>query len=277
VPEVENDGVRSAEAPLDRDGLPLHEPIPLDAHDLPLEQPVSYEQGEVAGFLAKALQRHAERADLPWDVRVDEPVDYREDGVRRRVYPDAYVLVGPPFPAARQKMLRTWALGRGPTVAFEVSSAESLAADRGDKKAIYARLGVLEYFVFDLDQREVPGLIEGWRLDDGAYQPIGDVLPRAGGPRRLPSAVLGLELEVVAEPRVEAGQALRAFQPGAERPLPTPLEAERDAAAAERDAAAAERDAAAAERDAAAAERDAARGRVAELEAELRRRDAGEP
>ncbi|MCO5168986.1 MAG: Uma2 family endonuclease [Planctomycetes bacterium] len=240
------------------DEVRLLDPPLLDEDGLPLEEPLTEPQGEVLVPLLHALLRHAQRERLPWFVRVNAPVDVRDDrGQRERVIPDLYVLVGEPLPSASARgPLRTWVLGRGPTVVVEVSSAGSLAQDRGAKREQYEAMGVLEYFVLDLDQREVPRMLEGHRRDEptGRLVPIASASPRAGGLARLPSTALGLDLEVVADPATRVGYALRVYPPGEDAPLPTPVEAERDQAVRERDEALA---------------------RLAALEAELRRRGQG--
>jgi len=150
------------------------------------------------------------------------------------VFPDVYVVVG--VPQQGKGPFRAVVHGRPPSAAFEFSVPDSLGMDRHQKRERYLAMGVPEYYVFDVEAREVPGLLEGWALEDGVYRPLAPV-PSPRGGRRLASAVLGLELEPVTDPRCPEGYALRAFRPGAAEPLPTFEEAERDAAAAERDAA----------------------------------------
>lgn len=143
------------------------------------------------------------------------------------MFPDVYVVVG--VPQQGKGPFRAVVHGRPPSAAFEFSVPDSLGMDRHQKRERYLAMGVPEYYVFDVEAREVPGLLEGWALEDGVYRPLAAV-PSPRGGRRLASAVLGLELEPVSDPRCPEGYALRAFRPGAAEPLPTFEEAERAAA-----------------------------------------------
>ena len=49
-----------------------------------------------------------------------------------------------------------------PVIAVEVLSETTASRDRGAKRRIYQRVGVLEYWIVDLDGR----LIERWRPED---------------------------------------------------------------------------------------------------------------
>jgi len=264
-------------------------PTALDEWGLPVEgPPMRKDQAKPALLLEESLARHAREAGALWHVAFNDRVDFLDaEGREEYVFPDVYVVVG--IPPRSKGPFRTVAHGRAPDAAFEFSVPGSLGMDRREKQARYAAMGVRESFVFDVEARRVPELLEGWTLADGVYRPLEPVPSPLGG-RRLASAALGLELEPVTDPGCPEGYALRAFLPGAAEPLPTPAEAgrdaaeaargdaeaARDAATAERDAATAERDAATAERDAATAERDAAKRRVAELEEALRQlRDEG--
>ncbi len=146
---------------------------------------------------------------------------------------------------------------------FEFAVSSSLVRDREEKPRLYAAMGVQEYFVFDVDKKAIPGLLEGFRRDPdrGHYLPIPSE-QTGEGYARLRCETLGLDLAVVPEPLAEEGFALRAFLEDSLVPLPTREEArlarEKDAALAKKDAALAEKDAALVEKDAALVEKDAA-------------------
>ena len=118
-----------------------------------------------------------------------------------------------------------------------------------DKRVLYRRLGVREYWLFDETGTRLPddavlppgGLLVGYRLHDDGYAPIH---PNAAG--RLPSAALGLEL-------VMRDGLLRFFDPAAGEYLRTLGKYAQERKSAE-----------AAKREKAAAE-----ARIAELEAKL--------
>jgi len=63
-----------------------------------------------------------------------------------------------------------------PTLIVEVLSPRFVDADLIDKKAIYARAGVQEYWIVDSgerdDQNELNYRLLGYRLEEGTYQPI---------------------------------------------------------------------------------------------------------
>jgi Uma2 family endonuclease len=73
------------------------------------------------------------------------------------VEPDLFVVprVPPPWP-------RAWSWSRGMLLAVEILSPGSARADRLDKRLLYQRLGLPEYWIIDLDAR----LVERWRPGD---------------------------------------------------------------------------------------------------------------
>ena len=167
-----------------------------------------------------------------------------------------------------------------PDFVLEDLSPESERRDLVDKRALYQRLGVREYWMFDetrtrlLDESGAPlgELLVGYRLRDGGYRRV-----RANAAGRWPSEALGLELCVRHGP-------LRFFDPVTREYLRTLDEekvqreaAEQLAEAERREREAAERRAEAERREREAAERrtDEAQARVAELEATLRARGGG--
>ena len=104
-------------------------------------------------------------------------------------------------PGAR-RTYKLWQEGKAPSLVVEVTSESSRQQDL-EKKEIYARLGVLEYFLFDpLDEYLHPRL-QGFRWVRGTYRPIP---PDRDG--SLLSKVTGLRFQA-------EGERLRlAFVPG---------------------------------------------------------------
>jgi Uma2 family endonuclease len=176
---------------------------------------------------------------------------------RKHVSPDVYVALDVD-PSIREKW-QTWREGGlFPQVVFEITSESTLKEDLGSKRALYARLGVQEYYIFD---------------PTGALQPPFQCFRRRGH-QLLPepilndtihSPLLDLELRVI-------DSWLRVIDPATGLPFLTPEE-ERQAhlAAAERAAheARAREEAETARKEAEAAHM-AAEERAAPLEAELR-------
>jgi Uma2 family endonuclease len=104
-----------------------------------------------------------------------------------RVAPDIAVLFGvPQIPYENYKIWETEVV---PSAILEISSAATQERDRREKKALYERLGVNEYWLFDPKGEWIAEKLLGYRLqptDDPAYEPIPDGR----------SEVLGLQLVV---------------------------------------------------------------------------------
>jgi Uma2 family endonuclease len=156
--------------------------------------------------------------------------------------------------------------GRVPDVVIEILSDSTAHVDRGEKKRVYERLGVPEYFLYDAEI----GDLEAYRLSGGRYARI---RPEPSGRAR--SRRLGLDLGVWRgiHHGIEAPW-LRWFEQGG--PMVPTLEERagvaEDRAAAAEDRAADDRARAAAAEDRAAEERAraaAAEDRAADLAARL--------
>lgn len=165
-----------------------------------------------------------------------------ERGVRQSISPDVLVVFG--VPKKQRRIYKLDAEGKAPDVVIELTSDETKVNDLGDKRYIYATLGVREYFVFDPLQETMRPPLRGFRLENGDYVPL------MGS--RLNSEVLGLELRVEQD-------TLRLYDRKTGKRLLTPQEAE----AARREAEAK------AERE--ARERQAADAELARLREELKK------
>ncbi len=168
---------------------------------------------------------------------------YEEGNPRAAVAPDVFVALG--VEQRRRRIFQTWREGgRTPDVVIEITSKKTRKDDRERKPAIYAALGVREYFIFDPHGEYLEPPLQGYRLVQGVYEPI------ATDPLR--SEVLNLEL------RQEDGM-LRLYHPQTGERLPTSDEEAQARRAAE------------AARLAEEAARRAAEARAAQLEAEVAR------
>lgn len=137
---------------------------------------------ETLDLLAALKQRYMHVADVY--VGADMLLYYVEGNPARRVCPDVFVTFGiPKKPQRRSYFL--WREGRPPSMIIEVTSEGSRREDQ-EKKDLYARLGVEEYFLDDpLDEYLEPPL-QGYRLVQGRYEPIepdeeGMILSRTTG------------------------------------------------------------------------------------------------
>jgi len=165
-----------------------------------------------------------------------------EAGKIRQVSPDIFIVRG--VPKHERRYYRVDKEGKAPEVVIELTSRKTKRIDQVTKPAIYAYLGVKEYFLFDPYKETMTTCLRGFRLQDGAYVRMPDKpsllkakLSKDQPLEGLKSEVLGLEL------RVEEGQ-LRLYDPKLGERLRTHKESEADRRAAEARAAAAETEAA---------------------------------
>ena len=86
---------------------------------------------------------------------------------------------------------KVWQEPKAPDLVLEVLSGETWQVDVFKKPALYADLGVREYWMFDpRGQRRGEPPLEGWRLrPQGNHEPLGS---KGGG--RWHSELLGLDL-----------------------------------------------------------------------------------
>jgi hypothetical protein len=103
---------------------------------------------------------------------------------------------------------KLWEEGRAPSLVIEVTSSSTKDEDLNDKKEIYRRLGVEEYFLFDPYGDYLEPQLQGYRLESNWYVPMS---PEWDG--SLVSRTVGLRL------RTE-GDRLRLVDPKPGRPLP---------------------------------------------------------
>jgi Uma2 family endonuclease len=144
---------------------------------------------------------------------------YEEGNPAACVAPDVFVVQG--VAKEERRTYRLWEEGQPPTVVFEITSRGTRLEDLGTKRALYAMLGVQEYFVYDPLGEYLRPPLQGYRLQEGEYQRMSPA-----GEGRLASQVLGLEL------RVEEGR-LRLVNPATAERLLTPAEAHAARRAAE--------------------------------------------
>jgi Uma2 family endonuclease len=106
--------------------------------------------GELFRILMPYLEQHAtgDAIIAPADVLF---------GPRDMVEPDLFVV-----PLVGGRAPRTWEEVGRLLLAVEVLSPSTLRSDRGDKRALYQRKGVPEYWIVDLDARR----FERWRPND---------------------------------------------------------------------------------------------------------------
>ena len=195
----------------------------------------------------------AERPDVY--VSGDMFVYYEEGNPRASVVPDVFVVVGAVKDELREggwrDTYKLWEEPKGPDFVLEVTSRSTRRQDQVGKRALYARLGVGEYFLYDPRGEYLAPALQGMRLRGGEYERL--------SPERLPDGREGVWSEVFGLYLCRRGQALRLHDPVTGQDLRTPGE---EAAAGREEAAA--RQAAEARAAEEATARQAAEARAAE-------------
>ena len=161
-------------------------------------------------------------------VGVDIAMPYMEGCPGKMVSPDLLVALS----AEKDDRRDFYKLWEEPTPDFVLDDLSPANGRSGavDKRVLYRRLGVREYWLFDETGTRLPddavlppgGLLVGYRLHDDGYAPI-----HPNGAGRLPSAALGLELTM-------RDGLLRFFDPAAGEYLLIYDESEQRIKAAER-------------------------------------------
>ena len=187
---------------------------------------------------------------------------YREGDTDVRVAPDVFVVVGASSHERSSYLL--WDEPKAPDWVLEITSRSTRREDQGRKRKLYRRLGVAEYWQYDPTGDYLIPRLQGLVLEAGEYEAMRSG-ERGDGTQAMVSAVLGLELRA-------SERGLRFHDPETGRDLLTHAES----SAAQRQAEAAWRQAEA-ERQQERTARRQAETRIAELEALLRKRDAGSP
>jgi Uma2 family endonuclease len=108
-------------------------------------------------------------------VLADQFLYYAQGFPRLRVAPDVMVIFGVE-PGGRDNY-KTWEEGQAPSVIFEMTSPGTRSKDDVEKKDLYQRLGVTEYWQFDPRGEWIPDKLRGFRLagdEELVYAPILD-------------------------------------------------------------------------------------------------------
>ncbi len=248
--------------------------------DEPVLKPDAMEQNlqllAIYHLLAAHFTDFHRRPDVFLDVNTI--ICYDPGDLNVRVSPDVYLAFGVDAQAVRpRKLYLPWEVGKPPDWVLEVASSSTGREDVGRKRAIYARIGVPEYWRFDpTEEGEYHGTrLAGERLVGGVYRPL-PLTTEPDGILKGYSPVLGVSL-------CWDNQWPRLYDPATDTYLETwaEVEAAREAAdtqvVVEQAARRVAESRAARERTARLAEqaaREAAEARIRQLETELRCRQA---
>jgi Uma2 family endonuclease len=97
---------------------------------------------------------------------------YAEGFPRLRVAPDVMVIFDVE-PGGRDNY-KIWEEQQVPVVVFEMTSKRTKNEDLVEKKMLYERLGIQEYWLFDPKGEWIKTQLQGYRLQGESYQPITD-------------------------------------------------------------------------------------------------------
>jgi Uma2 family endonuclease len=161
-------------------------------------------------YLREALKDHFREASRVY-VAGNMLLYYEEGDPTACVAPDVFVVKG--VPKHKRRTYKLWEEGVPPSVVIEITSRGSRLEDQGTKRALYAMLGVAEYFLYDPLGEYLEPALQGYRLHGGDYESM-----RAEGDGVLISQELGVEF------RLEQGR-LRVVDPLTGDRLLTPAEA----------------------------------------------------
>ncbi len=142
---------------------------------------------EMVELIAMLEDRYADAPDVY--VSGDLLLYYVEGDPTKFVVPDTFVAFG--VPKGLRRTYKLWEEGAVPAVVFEVTSRKTQREDRRTKMALYARLGVTEYFLYDPEADYLQPSLQGYRLVGKAYMAL---TPGATGALR--SEQLGLDLRL---------------------------------------------------------------------------------
>ena len=188
------------------------------------DRPMAESDGQLGAmlYLLTALRiRYRDRADV--FVGGDLFMYYEEGNPAAAVAPDVMVVLGAAKRAGNpRKSYKLWEEPKGPDFVLEVASRSTWAVDRDEKRAVYASLGVEEYWLYDPTGEQLTARLRGTRLIGGGYRELAQTAPVSGsaryasspGARTVRSTVLGLDV------CVERGGALCLFNPVTGQALP---------------------------------------------------------
>ena len=128
-------------------------------------------------------------------VDFDSNICYDRTNLNVQVSPDVYLALGVDAAAIMaRKLYLPWETGKPPDWVLEIASESTCREDVDRKPAVYARIGVPEYWRFDPTGGTHYGYpLAGERLVNGVYQPI-DLTREPDGILKGYSDVLGLSL-----------------------------------------------------------------------------------
>lgn len=168
--------VLSSEDPL----YPSSDGLPLAEND--------WQLAAILDAIAKLKLHYGDQSDVY--VSGDLLIYYEEGNPGRCVAPDVFVVFG----AARHNRMvyKLWEEPKPPDFVLEVASEKTWRKNLGEKRALYAKLGVREYWLFDPRDEYFDPPLQGLVLRGGGYRAL-PAVPDDGA-RTIRSEVLGLDV-----------------------------------------------------------------------------------
>jgi Uma2 family endonuclease len=206
---------------------PLHVEYP-ESDGEPMAE-TDWHVSEMMALIGSLQHRYRDAADVY--VAGNNFVYYEEGNPKAVFSPDVYVVKG--VQNKLRRVYKLWEEQQAPCFVMELSSRKTWLEDIGNKKALCARLGVDEYFLYDPEADVVKPPLQGFRLVEGDYRRIE---PRPDG--SVESKALGLVLRLDDQLRLRAVDARtgeRLLRPEEARERAREAERERDQARRERD------------------------------------------
>ena len=93
-----------------------------------------------------------------------------EGPLRTAVSPDILVTFG--IGEKERRTYKVWEEGKAPDFVMEFSSKGTYQNDLDGKMSLYARMGIPEYFLCDVDRRYLPDPLMGFRLVEDTYMRV---------------------------------------------------------------------------------------------------------
>ena len=156
---------------------------------------------------------HQFRDDRNFYVSGNLLIYFEKGNPEMSVSPDLFVVRG--VPKKQRKIYKTWE-EKGPELTLELTSKSTHLEDLGKKRAVYERLKVKEYFIFDPEGVHFQPRFRAFKLKDGILQPVSEFRTIAGA-QVFSSKVVGLDLYA-------RGTSLRWVDPRTGEPLLVPAE-----------------------------------------------------
>ena len=135
-----------------------------------------------------ALQQHFDRVDNVV-LEGNMYLYYEEGNPAASISPDVFVVLE--HDLGDRPVYKLWEEGKPPDFALEVISPTSEIRNGEERRELYARLGIGEYFLFQPDPRRRGRRLVGYRLTGASYD---EVKGESGG--ALHSSALGVSLRV---------------------------------------------------------------------------------